>query len=70
MQDRRVTYCEIESTLRISSANLYKILHEYLAAKKICSRWILHNLTKAQKNARVDWWKQMLKKYSNTCKSV
>ena len=38
MQDRRVTYCEIEATLGISSTSIYKILHEHLARKKICSR--------------------------------
>ena len=31
MQDRHVTYCEIEATLGISSTSIYKILHEYLA---------------------------------------
>ena len=59
MQDRHVTHCEIEATLGIS-----------LAVKKICSLWIPHNLPKAQKDARVDWCTQMLKKYSKACKSV
>ncbi|KYQ51169.1 Histone-lysine N-methyltransferase SETMAR [Trachymyrmex zeteki] len=38
MQDRHVTYCEIETTLGISSTNIYKILHDHLAVKKVCSR--------------------------------
>ena len=38
MQDRHVTYCEIEATLGISSTGIYKILHEDSAVKKICSR--------------------------------
>ena len=46
MQDRHVTYCEIEATLGISSTSKYIILHAHLAVKKICSRWIPHNLTK------------------------
>ena len=46
MKDRHVTYCEIEATLGISSTSIYKILHGHLAVKKICYRWILHNLTK------------------------
>ena len=49
IQDRHVKYCEIEATLAtlgISSTSLYKILHENLAVKNICSRWIPHNLTK------------------------
>ena len=46
MQDRHMTYCEIEVTLGISSTSIYKILYEHLAVKKICSCWIPHNLTK------------------------
>lgn len=64
MEDRHVTYHEIEATLGISSTSVYKILHEHLAVKKICSRWIPHNLTEAQKKARVNWCKEMLKKYN------
>ena len=63
MQDRHVTYCEIEATLGISSTSIYEILLEHLAVKKSFSRWIPHNFPKAQKDARVDWCKQMLKKY-------
>ena len=51
MQDRHVTYCEIEATLGIISTSIYKLLHEQLAVKKICSRWTPHNLTKTQKDA-------------------
>ena len=46
IQDRHVTYCEIETTLGISSTSIYKMMYENLAVKKICSRWIPHNLTK------------------------
>ena len=49
MQDRHVTYCEIEATLGSSSISIYKILLEHLTMKKICSRWILHNLQKLKK---------------------
>ena len=42
IQDRHVTYCEIEATLGISSTSIYKILHEHFAVKKICSQWIPH----------------------------
>ena len=47
MQGHHVTYCESEATLCINFASIYKILHENLAMKKICSLWIPHNLTKA-----------------------
>ena len=57
LEDRHVTYREIETTLGISG------LHEHLIVKKICSRWIPHNLSIAQKEARVDWSKEVLQKY-------
>ena len=34
-----------------------------MLVKKICSRWIPHNLTIAQKKARVDWYKEILENY-------
>ncbi|GFS82437.1 putative DD34D transposase [Nephila pilipes] len=70
-QDRHVTYLEIEASLDISMISINKILHEHLSVKKICSRWIPHNLTNAQKKARVDWCKEMLEKYiQGTSKAV
>ena len=60
MQDRNVTYREIEASLGISSTSIPPILHEQLAVKKICSRWIPHNLTIAQKEVRGYWYKEML----------
>ena len=58
MQDRHVTYREIEAFLGISSTSIHSILHKHLAVKKISSRWIPHNLIIAQK--QVDWCKEML----------
>lgn len=65
MQDRHVTYREIEASLDISMTSINKILHDHLAVKKISSRWIPHNLTNGQKKARVDWCKEMLQKYNH-----
>ena len=62
MQDRHVTYREIEASLGISSTSIHSILHEHLAVKKICSRWIPHILTKKKKKVRGDWCKEMLEK--------
>lgn len=62
-EDRHVTYREIEASLGMSKTAIHSILHEHLAVRKICSRWIPHNLTEAQKNARVNWCKEMLKKF-------
>ena len=46
-----MTYREIETTLGISGTSIYSILHEHLTVKKICSRWIPHNLSIAQKGS-------------------
>ena len=46
---RHVNYREIETTFGISGTSIHSILHEHLTVKKICSRWIPHNLSVAQK---------------------
>ena len=38
LQDRHVTYREIETTLGISGTSIHSILHKHLTVKKICSR--------------------------------
>ena len=65
LQDRHVTYREIETTLGIRETSIHSILHEHLTVKKICSRCIPHKLSIAQKKDRVDWSKEMLQKYDH-----
>ena len=43
-------------------ASVESILHDHLKVGKIASRWIPHLLTQAQKQARVEWCRFMLKK--------
>ena len=62
LQDRHVTYREIETTLGISATSIHSMLHEHLTVNKICYRWIPHNLAIAQTKAGVDWSKAMLQK--------
>jgi [histone H3]-lysine36 N-dimethyltransferase SETMAR len=62
--DRHVTYREISSTLGIGMTAISKILNDHLGVRKLCSRWVPHNLTSAQKDARVKWCKEMLRKYN------
>jgi len=50
LQNRHVTYREIEASVDISFTSIQSTLHENLAVKKVCFRWILHNLTIAQKS--------------------
>ena len=62
-QDRHVTYCEIEALLGISQIAILSIFHDHLAVKKICSRWISHNLIEAQKEAHGKLVKGNVKKF-------
>ena len=54
---------EIQASLGIDMKAIHTILHDHLSVRKLCSRWIPHNLTEAQKQARVKWSKEMLKKF-------
>ena len=51
LQDRYVTYREIETILGISRTSIHSILPEHFTVNKIYSRWIPHNLSIAQKKA-------------------
>ncbi|GBP84036.1 hypothetical protein EVAR_56884_1 [Eumeta japonica] len=45
MQDRHITYCKMKASLGINTTSIQKILHENLAVKGICSRWIPHDVS-------------------------
>ena len=53
IEDRHVTYREIEASLSISGTTVHKILHEALSVRKLVSRWIPHSLTEDHKATRV-----------------
>ena len=54
LQDHHVRYHELETSLGISLTSIHSVLHEQLAVQSICSHWILHDLTNAQKKFRID----------------
>lgn len=62
--DKRVTYQQIRTSLGIGMSQVHKILHEHLAVRKLCARWIPHNLTEAQKVHRVDWCRKMVQRFN------
>ena len=70
LQDGHVTYREIETIFDISGTSIHSILHEYLTVKKICSRWIPHNLSIAQRISINQSGKSASTIGSNACKSV
>ncbi|VVC44154.1 Hypothetical protein CINCED_3A007774 [Cinara cedri] len=69
--DRHVTYHEIEAFLGMSSTSVHSKLHRHLVVKKMCSRWIPHNLILAQKKCSCRLVHRHLEKYSHgTSKDV
>ncbi|GBP27602.1 Putative uncharacterized protein FLJ37770 [Eumeta japonica] len=46
---KRVIWRQIRISLDIGISRVHKILHDHLAVRKLCIRWISHNLTEAQK---------------------
>ncbi|XP_052755359.1 protein GVQW3-like [Galleria mellonella] len=62
--DKRVTYQQIRASLGIGMSQVHKIFHEHLAVKKLCAPWIPHNLNEAQKLRRVDWCREMHKRFN------
>ncbi|CAH1965519.1 unnamed protein product [Acanthoscelides obtectus] len=60
IEDRRVSYREIEASLKNSKTSIQTILHEELGVRKLVSSWIPHLSTEEQKAARVNWCQKKL----------
>ncbi|CAH2001844.1 unnamed protein product [Acanthoscelides obtectus] len=65
IEDRHVTYREIEASLKISKTLIQQILYEELGVRKLVSRWIPHLLTEEQKAARVNWCQKTLDRFNS-----
>ncbi|CAH1971882.1 unnamed protein product [Acanthoscelides obtectus] len=65
IEDKHVTYREIEASLKISKTSIQKSLHEELGVRKLVSRWILHMLTEEQKAAKVNWCQKTLDRFNS-----
>ena len=55
ISDCDVMQDEIETFLNISRASIQSILYDYLKVKNICSQWISHNLSQAEKDVQMEW---------------
>ena len=62
-EDSRITFEQIAETLDIGKAAINTILHDHLSVSKLAGRWIPHNLSKLQMEARAEWCKFILKKF-------
>ncbi|CAH1990795.1 unnamed protein product [Acanthoscelides obtectus] len=65
IEDRHVTYREIDASLKISKTSIPKILHEELGVRKLVSRWIPHLLAEDQKAARVNCCQKTLNRFNS-----
>ena len=61
----RMTYKDIEASVRIGLGSVAKILHIYLRVSKMSSRWVPHCLTDGQNVTRVEWCCKMLQRFNN-----
>lgn len=62
-EDARVTVAQLEVAIGISSGSIRTILHDKLHLRKVCARWVPHQLTEEQKAARVTWCRTMLERF-------
>ncbi|KAI6648784.1 hypothetical protein LOD99_7047 [Oopsacas minuta] len=63
--DPNVTYERIQHEIGISSGAVHTVLHQSLQLRKLCARWIPHQLHPEQKQNRVKWCHEMLTKFKN-----
>lgn len=63
--DPRITYERIEEETGLTAPTISSILHEHLKMSKVCARWVPHFITDEQKQARVKFCKDMLKRFDN-----
>ena len=61
--DPHSMYQQIATTLGISSTAINSIIHEYLNLRKVCARWVPHTLTDDQKQLRLQFCCQSLKRF-------
>lgn len=61
--DPHITTLQMRNLLDIGSGALETILHQHLKVKKLCARWVPHQLTNEQKSRRLEFCQFMLDKF-------
>ena len=64
-EDHHITVDELAMHVGISTGAAHSILIDELNVTKVCSRWIPHSLTKAQKDRRVMCARKLLSEYQD-----
>ena len=54
MNDRKWKVHEPADIVKISDGSVFTILHEHLAMRKVCPKWVPRELTVDQKQQRID----------------
>ena len=63
-EDPRITENEIKDSFNLSSGSLNRILRHHLGVWKRCARWVPHRLTEEQGRGRVEWRRNVLRKFN------
>ena len=61
--DQHIKVEQLAGTLDLSTGSVHTILPKHLGMSKVCSRWVPHFLTKAQKENRLRMAKNLFEKY-------
>ncbi|XP_075217801.1 histone-lysine N-methyltransferase SETMAR-like [Lycorma delicatula] len=63
--NRRITVDDTASELNISHGSAFSIIHDFLNFRKVCARWIPHQLTRIHKQNRLKISQKLLKRYED-----
>ncbi|CAG0882073.1 unnamed protein product [Darwinula stevensoni] len=64
-KDRWITTRELEKLVGMSHGSVIKILHEHLGMRKVCARWVPHQLKPDHMKSHVDFCGFMLQKFNS-----
>ena len=62
-EDARLTVLQLGKAIGISTGSIRTILHEKLGLRKVCARWVPHQLSEYQKATRVNWCRTTLARF-------
>ena len=62
--NRRITVLELGEALQVGQHAVNEILHGYLKVKKLCARWVPHQLKDVHRQQRIDFCQLMLSNFN------
>ena len=64
-ENRQIVHRQLEETSDIGAPAVNKILYDHLGVRKVCSLWVPYALTAGQRERRVKWCREMLKRFES-----